>query len=1183
MRYEFWIDRGGTFTDCIGYDRETGELRVTKVLSSDRAPIDGIRKLLDLSPNASIPPARVRLGTTLATNALLERRGVPCALLVTRGFGDLLEIGDQTRPELFRLRIEKPRPLPAATLEIDARSDAAGAPLVRPDLDAVREELVLLRAQGIASVAIVVMNDHERGLLERDVRRAASDAGFRNVSLSSEIAPELGLLSRAHTTVLDAYLTPLLGERLAALEAELPGSELRLMQSSGVLTEAAKFRGPNAVLSGPVGGAVAAARVAEREGFGAVVAFDMGGTSTDVSRFAGRLERVWETEVAGVRVRAPALPVTTVAAGGGSLCRVDGARLTVGPESAGADPGPLCYGNPRASELTLTDVNLLLGRISAEHFPFPLDRERPRRALEAMVAQLRAGGHAYEPDELAGAFLEIANQAMAEAVRQVSIARGHDVRSHTLLVLGGAGGQHACALAARLGMAEVALHPLAGVLSAYGIGLSDVGFLGVREAHGRALDDGALAELERAFAELEREGRAALDVERELGSSLRVFRSVELCYRGAETTITLELDTAAALAGAFHERHEREFGYARREHALELVAARVEVTAARADEPALKRPDAPVARASAPPVTRLHAGGKWYDDVPVYAGVELPRGVALPGPLLVAEPTGTFVVDPDFELIARDSGVLVARRRAGVAPADIARGRGVAPERADPLLLEVTGHRFMSIAEQMGEILRRTALSTNIRERRDFSCALFDARGDLVANAPHIPVHLGAMSESVRAVLDLHAELRSGDVFAVNDPFLGGSHLPDITVVAPVHDSAGTLRYFTASRGHHADVGGITPGSMPPFSTTLDEEGVAFRGERLVRDGHFDEAAVLAILGSGPYPARNPRDNVADLKAQIAAVRLGASLLHELSAEYGYELVASYMQHVKDDARRRVEAEIEKLGSEPLSFRDSLDDGTPIVVSLHARDGRLLVDFTGTGPEQKTNLNAPRAVTVAAVLYFLRVLIDRTIPLNAGCLVPVDLEIPHGSLLSPGPTAAVAAGNVETSQRVVDVLLAAAGRAAASQGTMNNFTFGNDTFGYYETICGGAGAGSEFHGASAVHTHMTNTRITDPEVLERRFPIRLLEFSVRRHSGGAGRFRGGDGICREFQFLAPLSVSLISQRRTTSPFGLAGGHPGTPGRNLLNDTPLPGNIAITVTPGDRLRIETPGGGGYGLP
>jgi 5-oxoprolinase (ATP-hydrolysing) len=1105
---------------------------------------------------------------------------VRSALAITRRFADLLRIGDQARPDLFALAIERREPLPETMLELDARALPDGTPELSPDLEELTYELLALRERGIDSLGVVVLNDYATGRLERRVAEAARRAGIRHVALSSELSPELGLLARAETTALDAYLTPLLRDRLSELERRLPGSRLRVMQSSGELAALSRLRGPGALLSGPAGGVVACARIAGEMGLGPVIGFDMGGTSTDVSRSdAGRLEHVFETVVAGVRVRAPVLAVTTVAAGGGSICRFDGRKLSVGPESAGAVPGPLCYGHPDARALTVTDVNLVLGRLAPERFPFPLDAERARAGLEALRAEMERAGFARTLEEVADGCLEIANRAMADAIREVSVARGHDVRSHALLVLGGAGGQHACALARHLGMERVVFHPLAGVLAAFGLGLCDVGVHRSRDLGGIALDPASLARAVDALEALEAEGARVVTAEEPTGGVPVATRSLELRYAGTETALALAPAELDALRSAFDRRHHELFGHARLGHPVELVAARVVVTLPARGSALQERRDDEVPLRP-PEVRAVFAAGTWHERVPVRDRETLRLGDELCGPLVIREATGTIVLDPGFSLRVEPGGVLVATR------SDEARAEALAPRAGlgpDPVLLEVLGRRFMSIAEQMGHLLRRTALSTNIRERLDFSCAVFDAGANLIANAPHIPVHLGAMSESVRACVAAHADLAPGDVFVTNDPARGGSHLPDITVVTPVHDAVGRLFAFTACRGHHADVGGTTPGSMPPDSTRLDEEGVVLPALRLVRAGRFDDTAALDAFTRGPYPARRPHDNLADLRAQVAAVSSGAGLVKELATELGVRVVEASMEHLQADAAARVSDWIRGLSWQKAEFSDALDDGSVVRVALSVAGARLLVDFTGSAPQQPTNLNAPRSVTTAAVLYALRVLTRANIPLNAGCLRAIELRVPEPSLLAPGPGAAVAAGNVETSQRIVDVLLGAAGAVAASQGTMNNLSLGDAAFGYYETLGGGAGAGPGFHGASAVHTHMTNTRLTDPELLERRFPLRVLELSIRRGSGGSGRFRGGDGLCRELELLAPLSVSLIAGRRTRVPFGLAGGGAGAPGRAWLNGAELPGSFSVTVRPGDRLRIETPGGGGYGAP
>ena len=1178
-RHEFWIDRGGTFTDCIHRDPATGRLRVAKLLSSDRAPLDAIRELLGLGPRAPIPACDVRMGTTLATNALLERKGAPFALAITRGFRDLLAIGTQARPRLFDLRITKPELLYREVLEVDARAGAHGEILARHDPATLRRELGRLRRSGLESLAVVVLHAYRGGELEREIGELAREAGFAHVALSHEVAPEMGLLARGDTACVDAYLTPLLRAYVAELRRELPGSTLRIMQSSGGLAGAEQFRGPHSILSGPAGGVVACAHVAHGLGAPRAVGFDMGGTSTDVCRVeAGpegdfEFERVYETETAGVRIFAPMLSVHTVAAGGGSLCRFDGHRFRVGPESAGARPGPLCYGNPEARELTVTDVNLALGRLVGDRFPFPLQLERVLAELHRMVSRLREAGTPRTADEIAAGFLEIANANMAEAIRQVSVARGYDVREYALVVFGGAGGQHACALARRLGMRRVLVHPLAGVLSAYGMGLADVAWHGEADVGRPALAAGLEKSLDKTWAELEARGRAALAEDGFAPAELTALRRIDLRYAGTETALTLPI--GGDLRARFEAAHERAFGYARPGHPIEATVARVEVLGRH--DVVSSRTERAAAPAAARPRrhARVFCDGAFHDGVPIYEREALGPGARLSGPALVLEATSTLVVDPGFELEIDAEGRIALSDRAG------AGAQAREQTAVDPVQLEIMNNLFMSIAEQMGIVLRRTSLSTNIRERLDFSCAVFDRDASLVANAPHIPVHLGAMSESVRAVIEAHPSPEPGDVFVTNDPGAGGSHLPDITVVTPVHDASGRLRFFSASRGHHADVGGITPGSMPPFSHTLEEEGVVLRALRIVRAGRLDESLVLAVLASARFPARSPRENLADLEAAIAANRAGARLLLEMVARHGDATVDAYMRHVQDNAAAKVADEIEKLPDGDHAFEDALDDGTPIRVRMSVRGRALEIDFAGTGGQVEGNLNAPRAVTVAAVIYVLRALVGEDIPLNAGCLRPVTLRIPPHSVLDPDAERAVCGGNVETSQRVVDVLLGALGKLAACQGTMNNLTFGNERFGYYETIGGGAGAGPGFAGASGVHTHMTNTRITDPEVLESRFPVRVVEFGLRADSGGAGRWRGGDGLVRELEFLEPMRVSILSERRVRAPFGLAGGGPAARGRNSHDGADVGGKASFDVSAGGRVRIETPGGGGFG--
>jgi 5-oxoprolinase (ATP-hydrolysing) len=1161
FRWHFWIDRGGTFTDCIGLDTASGEIRVAKVLSADEAPITAIRRVLNL-PDGPIPPCEVRMGTTVATNALLERRGVPSALVVTEGFEDALEIGTQARPELFELEIEKPEPLHRKVVSSCARAAPDGTVLAEPDETTELERLQAARQAGCESVAILVLNGIRAPALERALADLARRAGFDHLTLSHEVSDQQGFVARGDTAVADAYLTPLLERYAERLRAELPGSRIRMMQSSGGLVDAERFRGRDAVLSGPAGGVVAVGRVARDCGFERAVGFDMGGTSTDVCRWETEPERVYESQVAGVRIRAPMMDVHTVAAGGGSICRAHPDRLTVGPDSAGSRPGPLAYGADDARELALTDVMLVLGRLVPDRFPFALHEARVQQVLSERA---QTGGFE-QPETLAQGFFDVACATMAEAIRKVSVARGHDVRTHAMVVFGGAGGQAACAIARRLQMTDILIHPLAGVLSALGMGLADVTWDGVRDAIGHPVAGRPPEPLEPLARELEERGTEAL---RDQGFEKPLLRRrVDLRYAGTETVLTLHW--TENLESAFEEAHQQRFGYVRPGHPIETVAVRVEAIGP-SEPPTMPEPtsDDSVHRFG-----RIFLNGEWQ-HVPVLDRDQLEVGTWTPGPCVVLDQTGTVVVESDFRVQRRSDGVLHMK---GQGDAEVAHLRERELHTPDPVRLEIMSHRFMSIAEQMGSVLKNTALSTNIRERLDFSCAVFDGVGRLVANAPHIPVHLGAMGETVAAVLKAHPEPADDQVFVCNDPFAGGSHLPDVTMVTGV--SIDGERFFLASRGHHSDIGGITPGSMPPFSEHLDEEGVVFRNELAVDGGQFLHEALRARLTEAPHPARDPDQNLADFEAQIAANNTGVRLLRELAHNLSAAGVRAYMDHLRISAADRVRDLIAAL-PEAASFEDRLDDGCPIQVSLTRCADRLRVDFGGTGPAVDSNLNAPPAVTVAALLYVLRSMLGPGLPLNQGVLEPIDLILPEGCLLNPPPGRAVCGGNVETSQRVVDVLLGALDRAAASQGTMNNLTFGTDRFGYYETVAGGSGATARAPGVDGVHTHMTNTRITDPEVLEARFPVRLIRFGVRPGSGGLGANRGGRGLVRTFEFLAPVEISLLTERRVRAPFGLHGGGPGARGENWVDDATVPGKARFRLEAGRRLTLKTPGGGGWG--
>jgi len=1162
------VDRGGTFTDVVALD-PGGRLHVRKILSRDARGVDAItRAVRQVAGDGAI--LGLRGGTTLATNALLERRVERVALVVTRGFGDVLLIGSQERPELFALAIEKPAPLAEHVVEIDERVLADGSVRRAPDEARVREQLRAAREAGCRAVAVALVHAARFPAHERLVGGWARDEGFE-VVLSHEAAPEPGHLARTETAVVDAALTPILARATSELRERLDHpAELRLLTSAGGLVPAHELRGSAAVLSGPAGGAVALAHIAREVGLDAAIGFDMGGTSTDVSRWSlhDGIARTRERRIGGVRIRGSMVDVVTVAAGGGSVLGRAGNRFTVGPESAGAAPGPACYG--LGGPPTITDANLVLGRVRADLFPrcfgqrgdAPLDVEAARAALTPL-----AQSASLSIEEAAAGFVRIANERMAHAIRQVSVARGHDPREHVLVPFGGAGAQHACALADLLGMTRIVLHPLAGVLSALGAGLAPA-TRATRESVLAGLDDATLAPLERqardAQATLERELRSEGDI----GVMSAGWR-LEMRHVGVEGSIDLPWSgdqSAAALRLAFETRHREQLGFERPEQRVEIASLSVEVSAQL--EP-IRLAELDVAREPLP-------------AAPLHRRSDLRAGHVIEGPALIHEEIGTIVLDEGWSARVLSSGSLLASRATSAAASA---SLTTAP---DAVRTAIHASRFMAIAEQMGEALRRTSLSVNIKERLDYSCALFTREGDLVANAPHVPVHLGAMGETVRALLRTRgaAGTRAGLVLASNDPYHGGSHLPDITVVSPVHDERGELAFFVANRGHHADVGGVVPGSMPPFSRDIAEEGVLIHDFAIVEDGRFRDEAVAALLGAGPHPVRGIAERLADLRAQAAANALGAKLLAEACAREGIDAVTRAMRDVLDDAAAATREALRALPQGAHRFEDRLDDGSPLVVTATIDGDRATFDFEGSAAQVAGNLNAPRAITTACVLYVLRCLVRRDVPLNAGCLEPVEIRVPPGSLLDPRAPAAVAGGNVETSMRIADVLLGALSAQAASQGTMNNLTFGDASFGYYETIAGGAGAGPTFDGAHAVHSHLTNTRITDVEVLESRHPIVLREFSIRRGSGGRGRHRGGDGIVRAIELRAPLQVAILSERRDLAPFGLEGGEAGSPGRNRLvradgSVEDLGGKARRDAFPGDVLIVETPGGGGFG--
>ena len=1154
--WTFAIDRGGTFTDVVARASD-GRVRVEKLLSEnpgqyDDAALEAVRRVLSEEGGAV---AEVRMGTTVATNALLERKGERLALATNRGFADALRIGHQARPDIFARAIVLPSMLYERVIEIDERVAVDGDVLRPLDEVQARDALQSLRDTGIDALAIVLMHGWKFADHEKRVAEMARELGFSQISVSHEVAPLIKLVGRGDTTVVDAYLSPVLRRYVDRVAAGLPeDTDLHFMQSNGGLAEATAFRGKDAILSGPAGGVVGMVAASAPHEATRLIGFDMGGTSTDVSHYAGQFELADESVVAGVRIRAPMMQIHTVAAGGGSICRFDGMRFRVGPESAGANPGPACYRN--GGPLTVTDCNLFLGRIDPEQFPAvfgPDGSQRLERAASAArlqeVADALEDGRSLE--DIARGFLEIAVDNMAAAIRKISIARGHDVTRYTLACFGGAGGQHACAVADALGMERILVHPLAGVLSAYGIGIADM--KAIREASWlKPLS----ADFSAGLAELEQRAREALVEQGLHGERIDLLRRARLRTAGSDTTLEIGIAAPEEMRATFADHHRRRFGYWEDEADVVIDALIVEA----------------VGRSTAPSETALDAAG---------------AGEAFIGPALIFEATSTIVVEPGWRAERMKDGTLILYR---AVPLNRAKAIGTD---VDPVRLEIFNNLFMAIAEEMGVALQSTATSVNIKERLDFSCAVFDPDGALIANAPHIPVHLGSMGESIRRIIETRGQerdgrgIKRGDAYVLNDPYRGGTHLPDITVIVPVfYGDEGGPSAFVAARGHHADIGGIAPGSMPPDSKTIGEEGVLIDNVLLVDEGHFREAEIRVLLGSGEWPARNPDRNLSDLKAQLAACTRGAEALAATARDYGPDVVAAYMRHVLANAEESVRRLLGRLDDGEFDYE--MDNGAHVRVRITVDKATrsATFDFTGTSDQLPDNFNAPYSIVRAASLYVVRTLIDDAIPMNDGCLRPIRLVVPERSMLNPHHPAAVVAGNVETSQVVTDALFAATGRLAPSQGTMNNFTFGNEHYQYYETIAGGSGAGPDHDGTSAVQTHMTNSRLTDPEILETRLPVRLDQFAIRRGSGGDGAHRGGDGVVRAITFLEPMRANILANRRRVPPRGIKGGADAKPGRNWVERTDgtvemLSATAYAEVQPGDRFVIETPGGGGFG--
>ncbi|MCG5058480.1 MAG: hydantoinase B/oxoprolinase family protein [Limnoraphis sp. WC205] len=1201
-KLQFWIDRGGTFTDIVART-SSGQTLAHKLLSENPeryqdAAIQGIRELLELSPDEPIPSHRiseVKMGTTVATNALLERKGDRTVLVITKGFKDALRIGYQNRPDIFAREIILPEMLYEKVVEVNERYDVSGNELKAVDLSSLQTELQAAYDTGIRSCAIVLIHGYRYPEHEQQIAELAKKIGFSQISVSHAVSPLMKLISRGDTTVVDAYLSPILRRYVEQVLSQLnSGSEpvsLLFMQSNGGLTDARNFQGKDSILSGPAGGIVGAVQTSLRAGFEKIISFDMGGTSTDVAHFNGEYEREFETEIAGVRMRVPMMAIHTVAAGGGSIVRFDGSRYRVGPESAGANPGPACY--RKGGPLTVTDCNVMLGKIQPEFFPkvfgidgnLALDGEIVRHKFQELATEIQAQtGNHRTSEEVAAGFIAIAVENMANAIKKISLQRGYDVSNYTLCCFGGAGGQHACLIADTLGIQQVFIHPYAGVLSAYGMGLADIRAIRERSVE-TTLTQELIPEFQTILTELERECQQELTANLEKITSAKV----NLKYQGTDSTLTVNFASYDQMKAEFEHKHQTIYGFVR--EGKDLIAESVSLEVIQQMETPV---EALIYRTrSLPPLpiatVQMYTPQGWQ-NTPLFQREDLQPGDAIIGPAIIIEGTGTNIIEPSWQVTLTERNHLVLTKLKTSNYQSRLTSNPSTNSQPDPVRLEIFKNLFQFIAEQMGITLQNTAASVNIKERLDFSCAVFDQQGQLVANAPHIPVHLGSMSESVNSLIKAKQDsLKPGDVYMQNNPYDGGTHLPDVTVITPVFAvDSNQILFYVASRGHQADIGGITPGSMPPNSTTIEEEGILIDNFQLVNQGQFCEVELLELLRSGRYPSRNSDINIADLQAQIAANEKGVQELRKMVTQYSLETVQTYMSYVQDNAEECVRRAIDVLKDGEFTYE--MDGGSKIKVTIkiNKQTRSATIDFSGTSQQLNSNFNAPQAVCKAAVLYVFRTLVNDHIPLNAGCLKPLNIIIPEGCMLNPRYPAAVVAGNVETSQTIVDALYGALGVMAASQGTMNNFTFGSDRHQYYETICGGSGAGKNFNGTDAVHTHMTNSRLTDPEVLEWRFPVLLEEFSIRPNSGGKGQYKGGNGITRKIRFLEKMTASILSGHRVIPPFGLAGGEAGLVGKNsvIRNDETveiLGSTATIEINEGDIFIIETPGGGGYGNP
>ena len=1200
-KWEFWIDRGGTFTDIVARDPE-GEVLTHKLLSENPdqyrdAAIQGIKDILGVERGDRLPAdkiAAVKMGTTVATNALLEREGEDTLLVTTMGFRDQLRIGYQTRPDLFALNIVLPEMLYRDVLEVRERIDAQGRVLRELNAAQAKTDLQHFYDNGYRCIAIALMHGYRYHAHELEIEKLADEIGFTQISVSHKVSPLMKLVSRGDTTVVDAYLSPILRRYVNQVSSELDGLEdnggkLMFMRSNGGLTDAHFFQGKDAILSGPAGGVVGMARVSEATGISSVIGFDMGGTSTDVSHYNGEFEKAFETNVAGVRLRAPMMMIHTVAAGGGSILHFDGARYRVGPNSAGANPGPSCYRN--GGPLAITDCNVMVGKLQPDLFPnvfgenadSPLDTGLVKQQFQALAERIEVDtGDRKSPEQVAAGFLAIAVENMANAIKKISVQRGYDVSEYTLCCFGGAGGQHACLVADTLAMKQILIHPFSGVLSAYGMGLADT-VVDRQRAIESILNNDLIAILASHLDEIQTEGTDELKQQGDDCTSLTFNRLLHIRYQGSDTALIVPFGSLENVKARFESVHKMRFGFVSPEKDLVIESIQVEVISAAKPSQvkySVRTSTDPDEQSREEATHKCFMEGEWR-ETPFYQREALLEGKPVNGPAVVLDPTGTLVVEPGWRAMLKEDNNLLLERYIERQEM-LAIGTDV-----DPVMLEIFNNLFMSIAEQMGSVLENTAASVNIKERLDFSCAIFDPTGALVANAPHMPVHLGSMGESIKTVIrERGDDIRPGDAYILNAPYNGGTHLPDVTIIKPVFTDSGEILFYVASRGHHADIGGTTPGSAPADSTSIEQEGVVLDNVKVVENDLFLEHEIRKHLASGEWPARNPDMNIADFKAQLAACEKGAQELVKMAQHYGVDTVHAYMQHVQDNAEESVRRVLSALQDGEFTYK--MDDGHQISVAIRVdqKNRKAVVDFSGTSPQHPGNFNAPTAVVRAAVLYVFRCLVDDNIPLNEGCLKPMDIIIPENSMISPQYPAAVIAGNVETSQYLVDTLFGAVGAVAAAQGTMNNFIWGNETHQYYETICGGAGATSSANGTDAVHTHMTNSRLTDPEVLEWRFPVVLESFDIRRGSGGSGRYKGGDGVVRQVRFLQRMTANILSGHREVPPYGLQGGGSGAVGINSVIRSDgevmrLSGTDQVELYPDDVVVIETPGGGGYG--